>query len=200
MLAMAGADESPAAERRGRPLAPEDFTQLYRRHAESLLVYFQRRVFDAEQAADLLAETFAVAIERAGQFRGDDDRSLGAWLWAIARSLVSAAERSGRVEARRTTEFGLERRALERQEIERIEELAEIDLLREQVAFHVERLPPPLRDAVRLRMLEELGYADVARRLGTTEEAARTRVSRGLRLLRHTILRPTDHDVLDDWL
>jgi RNA polymerase sigma factor (sigma-70 family) len=36
------------------------------------------------------------------------------------------------------------------------------------------------RDAVRLRVVDELGYAEIAARLGCTEGAARTRVHRGL--------------------
>jgi hypothetical protein len=43
---------------------PAAFRELYDRWAERLLAYFYRRVFDPEVAADLLAETFAVAFER----------------------------------------------------------------------------------------------------------------------------------------
>ena len=42
---------------------PRAFRELYDRWAETLLGYFYRRVSDAEVAADLLAETFAVAYE-----------------------------------------------------------------------------------------------------------------------------------------
>jgi RNA polymerase sigma factor (sigma-70 family) len=198
MLAMARADEPAGTPRRMRPAAG-DFTRLYREHAQPMLLYFQRRVLDPELAADLLAETFAVAIERADQFRGPHEEALAAWLWAIARSQVSAVERHGEVEARHTTELQIHRRALERHEIERVEELAGVEMLREQVAYHVDRLPPPLRDAVRLRMLEELSYEDVSRRLGISGPAARARVSRGLKMLKHTVLRPGEPDPLDDW-
>ena len=66
------------------PLEPADFTRLYRRHASSLLVFFQRRACDPEAATDLLADTFAIAIERADQFRGSGDRAGSGWLWQIA--------------------------------------------------------------------------------------------------------------------
>jgi RNA polymerase sigma-70 factor (ECF subfamily) len=39
------------------------------------------------------------------------------------------------------------------------------------------------REAVRLRAVDELGYPAIARRLGISEQAARARVSRGLRAL-----------------
>jgi RNA polymerase sigma-70 factor (ECF subfamily) len=41
---------------------PAAFRELYDRWAERLLAYFYRRVLDPEVAADLLAETFAVAF------------------------------------------------------------------------------------------------------------------------------------------
>jgi RNA polymerase sigma-70 factor (ECF subfamily) len=44
-------------------------------------------------------------------------------------------------------------------------------------------LPAEQRDAVRLRVVEDLSYQDVATQLGCTPGAARTRVSRGLRHL-----------------
>ena len=48
---------------------PRAFRELYDRWAERLLAYFYGRVLDAEVAADLLAETFAVAYERRRRFR-----------------------------------------------------------------------------------------------------------------------------------
>lgn len=48
------------------------------------------------------------------------------------------------------------------------------------------RLPDAERDAVRLRVIEELDYETIAVRLRCSEGAARTRVHRGLaRLRRH---------------
>ena len=59
-------DEELIVASRGDPGA---FRELYDRWAERLLAYFYRRVLDPEVAADLLAETFAVAYERRGRFR-----------------------------------------------------------------------------------------------------------------------------------
>ena len=47
---------------------PRAFRELYDRWADKLLAYFYRRVLDPEVAADLLAETFAVAYERRKRF------------------------------------------------------------------------------------------------------------------------------------
>jgi hypothetical protein len=48
---------------------PRAFRALYDRWAERLLAYFYRRLLDPEVAADLLAETFAVAYQRRGRFK-----------------------------------------------------------------------------------------------------------------------------------
>ncbi|HVR04702.1 MAG TPA: sigma factor, partial [Solirubrobacteraceae bacterium] len=70
-------------------LTPDHFTILYRRHAQSLLLYFQRRVHDAELARDLLAECFEAAIAGGPGFRGDSEDELSGWLWAIARNTLA---------------------------------------------------------------------------------------------------------------
>jgi DNA-directed RNA polymerase specialized sigma24 family protein len=51
------------------------------------------------------------------------------------------------------------------------------------VADRLARLSPEQRNALRMRVVEELEYPEVARRLQASEEAARARVSRGLRQL-----------------
>lgn len=73
---------------------PRAFRELYDRWAERLLAYFYRRVLDAEVAADLLAETFAVAFERRHKFR-DVGRPGGAWRRRSAAGCCAAGARAG---------------------------------------------------------------------------------------------------------
>jgi RNA polymerase sigma-70 factor (ECF subfamily) len=54
------------------------------------------------------------------------------------------------------------------------------DGLRAAMAVALCELPDGERRAVELRVVEELGYAEIAARLSCTEGAARTRVHRGL--------------------
>lgn len=72
--------------------------------------------------------------------------------------------------------------------------LAGTTSLRADVARHLHDLPPETQEAVRLHVVEGLTYAAVAQRLGIRSDAARTRVSRALRLL-HRQLGPA----IDDW-
>lgn len=176
----------PSARVPGAGLGPDDFARLYRRHAQSLLVFFQRRVHDAEIATDLMSDVFAMALTRRDQFRGNDDRELSGWLWAIARSTLRDYERRGATEReglQRARRERTERRALTDREIERIEELAGLAELREAVATHLAELPADQRQAVRLRVIDDFSYQEVAERMGVTVAAARTHVSRALRRL-----------------
>jgi RNA polymerase sigma factor (sigma-70 family) len=164
-------------------LTPDDFTRLYRRHAQALLVYFQRRLHDPELAADLLAETFELAIRGGRKFRGDSESELSGWLWSIAANVLGEQGRRAQSERRRARRMGWARITLSDREIERIEELAGLASLGDAVAQRMAELPAQQREAVRLRVLEDVPYAEIARRMSTSTDTARARVSRGLRAL-----------------
>lgn len=170
-------------------LTPEDYTRLYRRHAQSLLLYFQRRVHDPELARDLLAESFEAAIAGGPGFRGGSEEELSGWLWTIARNTLGEQRRREQGKVARTRRLGPGRGALSDREIERVEELAGIAELREAVAQRLSELPDNQREAVRLRVLDDLSYDDIAMGMKTSVETARARVSRGLRTLSVTLQR-----------
>ena len=155
------------------------FRELYDRWAERLLAYFFRRVLDAEVAADLLAETFAVAFERRGRFR-DLGRPGGAWLYGIAAKELSHYFRRQEVEMRATRRLGLDRPELDAESAARIEALVDDDDLRASLAAAMQHMSGLERDAVELRVIAELDYRQIAVRLNCSESAARTRVHRGL--------------------
>lgn len=170
-------------------LDADTITALYRRQAQVLLVFFQRRIHDPELAVDLVADTFETVIDRREQFRGTSERELHGWLWRIAQSVLAAEQvREGREERHRSG-LARQRRALTDVEIERVEELAGTRELRASVSRHLHRLPSDTQDAVLLHVVEGLSYAAVGERLGIGSEAARARVTRALRLL-HVRLTP----------
>jgi RNA polymerase sigma-70 factor, ECF subfamily len=165
-------------------------TELFDQHAREILGFLARRTNDPEAAVDILAETFAAAFEGRGKFRGGDPGSERAWLFAIARNQLTDHFRSERAHGSAVRRLGIERRELTDTEYDRIEELAGTEQLRDLVADEVERLPSEQQDAVRLRLIDELSYDEVAERLGITQQAARARVSRGLRTLRAAVALP----------
>jgi RNA polymerase sigma factor (sigma-70 family) len=165
------------------PLDHDDISRLYRRHARAMTAFFARRTYDPEAAVDLLAETFATAFEDRDSFRGNGDEAAIAWVYGIARHQLSGFYRRGSVERRAMAKLGVDRRALTDPEYDRLEELAGLADLRRQVAAALDQLPEEHVQAVRLRVVDELGYDQVAAALGISEQAARARVSRGLRAL-----------------
>jgi RNA polymerase sigma-70 factor (ECF subfamily) len=144
-----------------------------------VLQYFARRVFDVETAADLTAETFAVAYERRRAFH-DMGRPGGAWLFGIAAKELSHFFRRREVELRAAGRLGLERPVLDEESAALIAALIEGDDYRARLRDALRRLPDGVRDAVGLRVVEELSYEEIATRLQCKPEAARTRVHRGL--------------------
>lgn len=162
---------------------PSAFADFYVRHAERLLVFFARRTFDVEMAADLTAETFAEAYQSRRRFRGTSDEEAAGWLYAIARRQLVRYRRRGMVERQAIERLGLQVPALGDDECERIEAKAGLTAMRAQLADAARTLAPDIRVALWLRVVDELPYREVAERLAITEEAARARVSRALRAL-----------------
>lgn len=167
--------------------------RLYRRHARALTIFFARRTWDAEAAVDLTAETFAAAFADREQFRGHSDEDAKAWLFGIAHHQLSGYRRRGAVERRAVARLHVERRTLTDAEIERIEELADLGQLAEHIAAALDHLGPEYSEAVRLRIVEERSYSEVAATLNISQVTARARVSRGLRALADAL---RDHPLL----
>lgn len=165
-------------------LTNEDVERLYREHANAVLRYLARRVLMAEVAVDLMAETFAQAYRDRGGFRGETEEEAAAWLFGIARHCLSTYRRRGAAELRALRRLGVQRRALHDFEYERVEELADLRGAVWELREQLDSLAEEQREALRLRVLEEMEYADVARALGVSEQTARARVSRALRALR----------------
>jgi len=159
--------------------------RLYERQADRLLAFFTRRTIDPQIAADLWAETFAQTVaghRLRGALSGDDDRD-AAFLFAIARRQLALYYRRGYAEQRALRRLGLERLELAGDPAAHVQSMAELEDLRRSVASALATLPVGLREAVRLRIVEQRSYPDVAAALGVAEPAARARVSRGLKHL-----------------
>ncbi len=161
---------------------PGVFTELYRRHAEDLLRYFARRTLDPEAAAELTAETFAQAFASRTTYR-DTGANGVAWIYGVARHQLGRFFRSGRVDRAARRRLGMPERELPPADYERIEDLVDFEPIRGAITEALATLRDDHRDALRYRVIEQLSYPEVARRLSCTEDNARQRVSRGLRRL-----------------
>jgi RNA polymerase sigma factor (sigma-70 family) len=156
------------------------FAAFYGRHVAEVLAFLVRRVGSAEVAADLAGETFAAALLACRRYRPAEAPAL-AWLLGIARNKLRESARRGSVEIAARQRLGIPAIAFEDEDILRVQELASVG---EEALELLELLPPAQRDAVRARVLDELDYEPLARKLGHSQQVVRQNVSRGLRRLR----------------
>jgi RNA polymerase sigma-70 factor (ECF subfamily) len=151
-----------------------------------VLRFFVRRTSDRHRAVDLTAETFATAFEHRREFRGASDQQAAAWLWRIARNELAGYQRSRAVELAAVQRLRLERHSLSLRDDEllELERLSSTEELREQLQHALEVLPDEQQEVVRMRFIDELSYAEMAQKLGVSNDVVRTRTSRALRALR----------------
>lgn len=169
--------------------APDDdaaFATIYRKHAPRLYSVLRRSV-GREVALDLVAETFAQLLTSAHRFRGTDDSAALGWMNAIARNLALNYLRRERVEARARRRLEVDEQIRQALEMTRDTE----GELSAELGRALASLSPSERQAVELRILEGLPYDSVAKRLQIRPDAARTRVSRGLRAMAVALGVPT---------
>jgi RNA polymerase sigma-70 factor (ECF subfamily) len=158
-----------------RELAQIRFGQLYREQGRAILAYALRRVEDPEDAADVVAETFLVAWRRLDEVPGDAGARL--WLFGVARRVIANRHRA----ERRRTRLG-----------ERLAESLRTDLATQPApageAAEALRAMGGLDDDDRELLLlvswEELSPGEVAKVLGISSLAARSRLHRARRRLR----------------
>jgi RNA polymerase sigma factor (sigma-70 family) len=158
------------------------FRELYDRYAERVLAYHRRRSGDEDAAHELTAETFAQAWLVRTRFRDECGGTAGPWLFGIARNVLLHSVR---------------RRALEQSARERLHMRIEPPRATPEEAWldgldeALDALPDNQREAIRLRIEDDLEYDEVAATLGTTPAAARVRVHRGLTALRTRLTKET---------
>jgi len=165
---------------------PEAFRELYLRHERLVLTYVASKVAEPELAADLTAETFAIALLQHAKFR-DQGQSAVAWLLGIARLAILRNVNRRRVELRGLRRLGIEAMAYSDASLERVEALIDAERTGEHLLTLFESLPEAQKEAIRAHVLRDEPYDSLASRLGCTEQTLRQRVSRGLSRLRSAI-------------
>jgi RNA polymerase sigma-70 factor, ECF subfamily len=139
------------------------------------------------EADDLVQDTYLHAFRASDRFT--PGTNLKAWLRTILTNLARNRRRD-RVRSRVQTNEEQVAQAAESGVSE--EASPEQRLLREVVAPRLqaglESMPKTLRDAVWLRDVEELSYAEMARRLRIPIGTVMSRISRGRRLLHERLL------------
>ena len=159
---------------------PAAFRALYERYAGAVHGFMARRTRDADVAYELTAETFARAWEARARFDDRAGGSIGPWLFGIARNVLLMSVRNRRLEREAAERLGVLGAHEASAAVPHEAWLDGLDGL-------LDELPAAQRDAVALRVIDDLAYAQVAAELGTSEQSARVRVHRGLAALRRQL-------------
>ena len=155
---------------------PDAFGELYRRHVNAIHRWFRTRT-DERAAEDLTAETFAQVALSMRRFRDEANGSAAPWLFGIARNLLRHHEERRRVETAARRKLGVPIR-VDESEFDAVDDRSSSERIARDLKGALESLPAAQREALELRVLEEMPYARIAESLGCSELAARLRVMR----------------------
>jgi RNA polymerase sigma-70 factor (ECF subfamily) len=159
----------------------EAFPTIVQDHFPSLMGHAVRRLHDQGAAEDAVQETLLRAYRGLATFNGD--YRIGAWLHRILSNVC--VDEFAR---RRREELANERWALEPHPTATpAEDVAANAEAVVEVARAIAGLPGNYREALVLRDIYELEYADVASQAGISEENARARVHRARAALRRIV-------------
>jgi RNA polymerase sigma-70 factor (ECF subfamily) len=160
----------------------DGFEEVYDRHGAQVLAWSRARV--GEHAADLTAEVFARAWLGRSRFQPESDVSALPWLLGIARNVLRESLRKRRIEDAARRRLGMPRVLARDAALDAIHDRRSLS---ERERRALAALPERDRELLKLRVIEERPYRDIAVRLRCTPQAARHRVSRLLRELQCTL-------------
>jgi len=151
-----------------------ELESLYKLHGPAVLEYLRRLV--GSDAEDLLHETFV----RAAQYRGrvSAASSARAWLFGVARHVAISSLRR----RRRSQPLMDQWAAAEQSEDPRLEVMRAA----------IERLPALQREALELRLRNELSYEEIAMTLEVPLGTVRSRLHAAVRQLRKSLCSEMD--------
>jgi len=168
--------------------SPEGLNQLYERCAGRLLAFIRLRLGrdlrSRLESRDILQATLVKSLEHVGELRGNETRSVMAWLARIAeheiRDCADFHHRQRRDAARDVAlETDAPLPALTRSALSRVI----LDEQAERLEEALESLAPAHREVILLRKFEELSFAEIGHRLGKSEDACRMLLARAMTAL-----------------
>ena len=160
---------------------PEAFETLFHQHQRAVYGWILRIVRNAAAAEELTIESFWRIHQAHARF--DPARGFEGWARRIATHAALDWLRAQRAQSELSMEAYAEVKAPAEPDP------AVTSEIRSKTALAFGRLPPKLRIAATLAVIEELPQKDVAAALGISVAAVKLRVFRALRLLRKDLER-----------
>lgn len=160
---------------------PAAFEAFYRRHVDAVMRFVVRRVSDPHLAADLTADVFLAAMDSAHTYvpgRGSET----AWLYGVARNVVSAQHRRSARESQATNRVA-GRRLMDDDDLVRMEERIDAERRMRGALEAMAGLPEGERAVLELVAIDQLTVSEAAAALGIRQVTARVRLHRARRAL-----------------
>lgn len=149
---------------------------LWTAHEPGVRALARRLLGDLHRSEDLVHDTWLAARRRRGPMRDP-----GAWLRGVVRHLARKVIRG---EGRRTAR---EKIAARSEQTPSVASIIQREAVRRAVLDAVVGLDEPYRSTVLLRYFENLPPREIARQQGTPVESVRTRLKRGISMLRERL-------------
>ena len=174
-----GGEPGLSSPEEGR-LDPAEVAQLYVDYAESLRAFLIGLLRDRDLATEALQAAFARTME-AGH-TADPEKRRG-WLFRVAYNEAMALKRRQRIHAKSLKKLGWHRPGSSEKPEDNVSRGETIS----RVRASLEKLPEEQRTVVRLRIYEEMTFADIAEKLSLPLGTVLTRMRLALQKLQRDI-------------
>ena len=157
----------------------QTFENVFRKYYPVLLPFIERHVADRELAKDILQDVFFRLYESGADFTSDI--TLKSWLYRASRNAALDYLRHLKVRD--------EHRLLMAESImfaADVDETVHEELAR-KIKEAINSLPPQCRQIVRMNILDDRKYSEIAEELGISVNTIRTQISRGYKKLRELL-------------
>lgn len=162
---------------------PQDFADFYEATYPAVLRYLAYKTGDGEAALELAAEAYAKAFQKREQFRGNTREEALGWFWAIARNDLKMYWRNRTVELSAIEHLQRPLPEPVDSEMARIDEVLVAERHGRLLRDALNELSSDQQDVIRMAVIEERPYPDIAAELDVSIDVVRARLSRGLRRL-----------------
>jgi RNA polymerase sigma-70 factor (ECF subfamily) len=162
---------------------PEQFTELFRRHAPHIQRYVLRRL-GPDGADDIVAETFLLAFRQRDCYdpAREDARP---WLYGIATNLIGRHRRAEIRLYRALARTGAD--PVTEPFTDRVDDRVSASIASRRLATALARLSAELRDTLLLVAWADLSYTEVAAALGVPPGTVKSRLNRARSKLRRAL-------------